>query len=117
MKKVKETRIKHKWCTKQAKAFMSLPYTICLTPFTDPQYGGTGVFATIKEFPGCMSDGDTFKEAIKNLRDAEQGWLEASLFFGHKIPMPEQHNMIIHTRIRGRHGHGAYKKNTKKGKY
>lgn len=39
---------------------------------------GGGYLVTFAELPGCMSDGETVEEAIKNAADAEKEWLMAS---------------------------------------
>jgi predicted RNase H-like HicB family nuclease len=45
-------------------------------------------FARVVEFPGCMTEGDTRNEALKNLDDAMVGWIEAHLKDGDPIPPP-----------------------------
>ncbi len=45
-------------------------------------------FARIVEFDGCMTEGDTEKEALANLDDAMRGWLKAKLTLGAPIPEP-----------------------------
>lgn len=62
--------------------YHSLPYPITLV-----QEEGDW-FATIPLLPGCVSDGPTPNEAIKNLRDAQAGWLEVALRNGEAIPEP-----------------------------
>ena len=34
--------------------------------------------ATVPDLPGCMSDGETPQEAITNVQDAIEAWLEAA---------------------------------------
>ncbi len=38
----------------------------------------SGVYcAEVPAMPGCCSDGDTFEEALANIREAAEGWLIA----------------------------------------
>ena len=38
----------------------------------------SGVYcAEVPSLPGCCSDGDTFDEAVANIREAAEGWLAA----------------------------------------
>ena len=47
-----------------------------------------GVFiSSCPALPGCHSQGDTYDEAIENLKDALQLYLEAKLSFGEPIPV------------------------------
>lgn len=69
---------------KTIEYYMNLPYTIELIP--EPE-GGWCV--ALKEFPGCLSEGDTVDEAIDMIHDAMRGWLEISLEEGHNIPEPK----------------------------
>ena len=63
--------------------YLSLPYTIEL--IQEPEGGW---FVSVKELPGCMSQGDTPDEAIEMIRDAMRGWIEISLEDGDPIPEP-----------------------------
>jgi predicted RNase H-like HicB family nuclease len=46
-----------------------------------------GVFiATVPQLPGCVTDGKTRKEALKNVKEAVQGYLES--LKKHKEPVP-----------------------------
>jgi antitoxin HicB len=47
-----------------------------------------GYLATVKEFPGCMTAGETEEEALANLREAMAGWLGSQLAHGQPIPEP-----------------------------
>lgn len=62
---------------------MGLPYTIELRNFPDE-----GCFARVKELSGCMSQGDTVAEAVANIQEAMQLWLEVALDHGDTIPEP-----------------------------
>lgn len=44
--------------------------------------------ALIAEFPGCITEGRTMKEANKNLKDVAARWVEAALGMGQTIPEP-----------------------------
>lgn len=68
---------------KTVEYYLSLPYTIELVP--EPQEGW---FVSVKELPGCMSQGDTPEEAIEMIQDAMRGWIEVSLEDGDPIPEP-----------------------------
>ncbi len=52
---------------------------------------GGGYLATVPSLPGCMSDGETREEAIKNVEDAIKAWIETALELGRDIPMPESY--------------------------
>ena len=39
---------------------------------------GGGYLATVPDLPGCMSDGETPEEALKNVQEAIVSWIEAA---------------------------------------
>ena len=48
-----------------------------------------GVFiATCPSLPGCVSDGSTRAEALQNIQDAMQGYIESLKKHGDPIPAP-----------------------------
>lgn len=64
--------------------YLKAPYTRVLIPDQE-----TDTYtAEILEFPGCISQGDTAEEALKYLEDAAEGWIQACLDLGQKIPEP-----------------------------
>jgi len=63
--------------------YLQLPYTFALTPDPDGSW-----FVQVREFPGCMSQGDTPEDALAMIRDALRGWLEVALADGDTIPEP-----------------------------
>lgn len=50
--------------------------------------------ATVPSFPGCVSDGDTREEALKNIKDAMEVWLESVKAHDEEIP-PDIKNPAI----------------------
>ena len=50
---------------------------------------GDGYFAFCPELQGCYIQGDTYEEALKNIKDAIRLHLEDRLESGEEIPQPE----------------------------
>jgi predicted RNase H-like HicB family nuclease len=44
--------------------------------------------AAVPELPGCMADGATYEEVIKNIQVVIQEWIEVSREFDRSIPDP-----------------------------
>lgn len=63
-----------------------LAYPIVITPLTTDDGGGFA--ATVPDLPGCMSDGETPEEALVNVRDAIEAWIDMARELGHAIPAP-----------------------------
>ncbi len=36
-----------------------------------------GFWAEVPALPGCLTEGNTIEETLRNIREAAQGWLEA----------------------------------------
>lgn len=70
--------------TKDLEYYMSLPYTIELTPDIDGYW-----FAQIPMLKGCMTNGHSQTDALEMLEDAKRGWFEVMLALGEEIPEPE----------------------------
>jgi antitoxin HicB len=51
---------------------------------------GGGYLVTFPDLPGCMSDGDTKEEAIKNAKDAFNAWMGANKEWKKPIPIPSK---------------------------
>jgi len=45
--------------------------------------------AEVPELPGCMSDGKTHADAIKNVQLIIEEWIETAKKLGRKIPKPK----------------------------
>jgi len=70
----------------KTKEYMELPYHIIIQHITDES--GSYYFATVREFDGCMSHGDTYAEAFENIREAMEGWIETKLENSFPVPQP-----------------------------
>jgi antitoxin HicB len=60
-------------------------------PFTIRQLSkeeGGGYLIEYPDLPGCMSDGETMEEVIKNGQDAVCAWIEAATEMNRSIPIP-----------------------------
>lgn len=51
---------------------------------------GGGYFVEFPDLPGCMSDGESMEEAIRNGQDAVACWIVAAKASGRVIPKPGQ---------------------------
>jgi len=58
-----------------------LRYRVILHPAEE---GGFTV--TVPSLPGCISEGDTRKQALENIQEAIRGWIEVSRKYGDIIP-------------------------------
>ena len=62
----------------------SLEYPV-VSPLSEDD--GGGFLATVPDLPGCMSDGETPAEAIENVQDAIEEWLDLARKMGRDIPV------------------------------
>ena len=69
---------------KDLEYYLTLPYTIELTPDVDGYW-----FAEIPLLNGCMTNGDSREDALLMIDDAKRAWLETALEMGLSIPEPE----------------------------
>jgi predicted RNase H-like HicB family nuclease len=67
-----------------------LRYAVTVEPL--PEADGGGFVATVPALPGCMSDGATPQEALANIIDAIEVWIEAAGDVGHEVPQPPKHH-------------------------
>jgi len=49
--------------------------------------------AEVPELAGCIAHGKTQIEAVKNINEAVELWLETAIEFGDEIPEPRQHRL------------------------
>lgn len=63
--------------------YLTMPYSKVLVA---DETGG--YVAEVLEFPGCLAEGETPEEAISNLNDSMEAWIEAVLESGGVVPEP-----------------------------
>ena len=61
-------------------------YTAVVRELRDSE--GGGFLAEFPDLPGCVADGATREEALKNLDDAAEEWIAAAKRLGRTIPEP-----------------------------
>jgi len=62
-------------------------YPVVLRPLS-PEDGG-GWIALVPDLPGCMSDGESADEALRNVNDAIEEWKDAAARLGRPVPLPD----------------------------
>jgi|tagenome__1003787_1003787.scaffolds.fasta_scaffold20941918_5 antitoxin HicB len=65
---------------------MNLEYPIRIERLSEED--GGGYLATAPDLPGCMSDGATPEEALKNVQEAIASWIEAAKEWKQEVPKP-----------------------------
>jgi antitoxin HicB len=78
-----------------------------IRPLT-PEEGG-GYLITFPELPGCLADGETIEQAIKNGGEAEASWLKAAEMWEKpgpkklvaRLPLSLHHDLTIKARQEG----------------
>jgi predicted RNase H-like HicB family nuclease len=65
---------------------MKLEYAVRIERLAEDD--GGGYLATVPDLPGCMSDGATPEEALKNVQEAIASWIEAAKEWKQPIPKP-----------------------------
>lgn len=63
-----------------------MTYPMVVVPLSEEDGGGFMAYAP--DLPGCKSDGETPVEAISNLADAIEGWIETAKELGRLVPAP-----------------------------
>lgn len=66
-----------------------LTYPVAIEPF--PPEDGGGFLALAPDLPGCLSDGASPGQAVANVQDAIDTWIEAANDLGHAISAPSRH--------------------------
>lgn len=68
---------------------MESDYPLIVEPI--PTADGGGWLVTVPDLPGCMSDGETPEDAVRDARDAILEWIDAAHRLGRDIPTPRRH--------------------------
>jgi predicted RNase H-like HicB family nuclease len=63
--------------------YLKKPYVRSVVPEADGSYS-----AEIIEFPGCIAVGDTAAQALENLENVAESWLESTIARGQRVPDP-----------------------------
>ncbi|WP_158567995.1 MULTISPECIES: type II toxin-antitoxin system HicB family antitoxin [unclassified Duganella] len=72
----------------EIRAILARPYVRCLLP--DPDGGYT---VTVHEFSGCVAEGDSAEEALRNFDAAAASWIAAAVESGYPIAEPIEASM------------------------
>ena len=51
--------------------------------------------AEVPELPGCMAHGDTQEEALRNVKQAIDLWIDTAKEFGDSIPAPKGRRLML----------------------
>jgi predicted RNase H-like HicB family nuclease len=55
-----------------------------------------GVFvAEVPELPGCMAHGNTHEDALRNVKEAIQLWIDTAKEHGDPIPEPKGRRLVL----------------------
>jgi antitoxin HicB len=65
---------------------MKLDYAVRIERLAESD--GGGYLAIVPDLPGCMSDGETPEEALKNVQEAIASWIAAAKEWKQDIPKP-----------------------------
>lgn len=65
--------------------------------FEEQEVGGYTV--TVPSLPGCISEGDTFEEAKKNITEAIELYLEDMKDDGEKIPQGDSNTFVAQVKV------------------
>lgn len=63
-----------------------LNYPISIHPISAEDGGGYA--AEVPDLPGCIADGETVDEALKEVKSAIKSWIKTAEEFGDPIPRP-----------------------------
>lgn len=63
-----------------------MDYPVVIVPLSDDQ--GGGYVGHVPDLKGCMSDGETPEEALRNTQDAIREWISESQRIGRNVPEP-----------------------------
>lgn len=81
---------------KKQKVAKILKYTVVFEPSEQGGY-----VASVPALPGCMSQGDSFEEAVKMIKDAISGYLVVLKEKGSEIPKESEEVVISKVEVYG----------------
>ena len=81
---------------KKQKVAKVLKYTVVFEPSEQGGY-----VASVPALPGCMSQGDSFEEAVKMIKDAISGYLVVLKEKGSEIPKESEEVVISKVEVYG----------------
>jgi len=81
---------------KKQKVAKVLKYTVVFEPSEQGGY-----VASVPALPGCMSQGDSFEEAVKMIKDAISGYLVVLKENGSEIPKESEEVVISKVEVYG----------------
>ena len=91
-------KIDKKKLDREIKEYLKLPYTF--TVGRDKEHDEKEYFfVQVNELHGCVSDGSTPEEALKNVKDAMYDWVETCLLNHEKVPTPDRFSGKFTVRI------------------
>jgi len=76
--------------------YLKLNYEILIRRLEEEEGGGW--LATIPDLPGCVSDGESIEDAVKNITDAKRAWVITAFEAGRKIPEPSSRRAAVFER-------------------
>jgi len=51
--------------------------------------GDNAFIAEVPELPGCMADGENYQDALANVEQIAEEWIETARELGREIPVPK----------------------------
>ena len=51
--------------------------------------------AEVPELPGCMADGSTYEEALRNIEVISREWIDTARELGRPIPEPKKRKLMF----------------------
>ncbi|MBC7871221.1 MAG: type II toxin-antitoxin system HicB family antitoxin [Chitinophagaceae bacterium] len=59
-----------------------------------PDYEDGGYTVEVPSLPGCISEGNTLEEALANIKDAIEGYIEIMIAHGEDVPSELSHIIV-----------------------
>jgi predicted RNase H-like HicB family nuclease len=80
---------------KNKEYYMQLPYTIEVTPIRPEEGGGWTACIPLLGRYSCVGDGETYEEAIEDLKESQEDLIESMIAKGLEIPEPTEERAAI----------------------